>query len=114
MTANAFSCKTYSKRGAAVVELLGEVNFHCLDLLRAEFAELRQQCPARVILDCSGITLLASVGLGEFAKLLRWGKDNGCDIRIVCFSNPVIEVLEIAGLTETAPVFPSLEMALGT
>jgi anti-anti-sigma factor len=112
MARNAFSCRNFVKKGHSVVEITGDLTFETVDILRNEFANLRMQNPPKVILDCTGVTMLSSVGLGEFSKLIRWGLDGSCQFKIVCQAGHVVEVLEIAGITDMIPLFPSLDMAL--
>lgn len=95
-----------------MVEITGDLTFETVDLMRPEFANLRLLKPEKVILDCSGVTMLSSVGLGEFSKLIKWGVDNHCEFKIVCQSGHVVEVLEIAGITDMIPLYPSLDIAL--
>lgn len=112
MARNAFSCRNYSKKNHSVVEITGDLTFETVDVLRNEFSSLRMQNPAKVILDCTGVTMLSSVGLGEFSKLIRWGLDNQCQFKIVCQAGHVVEVLEIAGITDMIPLYPTIDIAL--
>ena len=112
MARTAFSCRNYAKKGHAVVELTGDLTFETIDIMRQEFINLRLQKPDKVILDCSAVTMLSSVGLGEFSKLIKWGMDFQCQFKIVCQSGHVVEVLEIAGITDMIPLFPTIDIAL--
>lgn len=113
MNKKTFFSRNFVKRGDYVVEVSGDLTYETIDVLRNEFALLRmQQTQNKVVIDCTGITMLSSVGLGEFSRLIKWGIDNSCLIKIVCHSNHVVEVLEIAGITDMVPLFPTLEMAL--
>jgi hypothetical protein len=93
-----FSCRTYAKRGHHVVEVTGDVTFETIDSLRIEFANLRMQAPGNVVLDLLGVTMLSSV-------------DNHCRLKVVCEVGHVLEVLEIAGITDMIALFPNLDMA---
>jgi anti-anti-sigma factor len=112
MAKNVFSCRNYAKKGHSVVEITGDLTFETVDVLRQEFSNLRMQRPEKVILDCTGVTMLSSVGLGEFSKLIKWGLDNKCQFKIVCQSSHVVEVLEIAGITDMIPLYPTIDIAL--
>jgi anti-anti-sigma factor len=112
MAKNAFSCRSYVKRGHSVVEITGDLTFETVDVLRQEFSTLRLQRPEKVILDCTEVTMLSSVGLGEFSKLIKWGMDNNCQFKIVCQLSHVVEVLEIAGITDMIPLLPTIDIAL--
>ena len=112
MGKNAFSCRSFQRKGHTVVEIIGDVTFEVIDPLRQELAQLRVEMPAQAVIDCTGVTLLSSVALGEFSRLIKWGLDNGCRLKVVCQNDHVVDVLEIAGITEMIPMFPSLDMAL--
>jgi anti-anti-sigma factor len=112
MAKNAFSCRSYAKRGHSVVEITGDLTFETVDVMRQEFSNLRLQRPERVILDCTEVTMLSSVGLGEFSKLIKWGMESNCQFKIVCQSSHVVEVLEIAGITDMIPLLPTIDIAL--
>jgi anti-anti-sigma factor len=108
----AFSCRSFQRKGHSVVEIIGDVTFEVIDSLRHELAQLRVELPAKAVLDCTGVTLLSSVALGEFSRLIKWGLDNRCQLKVACQNDHVVDVLEIAGITDMIPLFPSLDMAL--
>jgi anti-anti-sigma factor len=112
MVRQVFSCRTYAKRGHHVVEVTGDVTFETIESLRQEFANLRMQAPNLVVLDLMGVTMLSSVGLGELSRLIKWGLENNCSLKVVCETGHVLEVLEIAGITDMIALFPNLDMAL--
>jgi anti-anti-sigma factor len=111
MVRQVFSCRTYTKRGHHVVEVTGDVTFETIESLRLEFANLRMQAPTNVVLDLLGVTMLSSVGLGELSRLIKWGIDNHCRLKVVCEVGHVLEVLEIAGITDMIALFPNMDMA---
>lgn len=95
-----------------MVEIVGDVTFEVIDALRQVIAQLRIERPSKAVLDCGGVSLLSSMALGEFSRLLKWGAENSCQFKVVCQNDHVVDVLEIAGITEAVPLFPNLEMAL--
>ncbi len=107
-----FSCRTYLKRGHTIVEVTGDVTFETIESLKKEFTALRTLAPNIVVLDLLGVTMLSSVGLGELSRLIKWGLDNHCGLKAVCETGHVLEVLEIAGITDMMALFPNLDMAL--
>jgi anti-anti-sigma factor len=113
MAKNAFSCRIYVKKGFSVVEITGDVTFETVEVLRLEFSSLRLSRPSQILLDCSKVTLLSSVGLGEFSRLMKWGLDNNVRFGVVCQNAPVVEVLEIAGITDMVKLYPTLDLAIG-
>ncbi len=112
MARNVFSCRNYAKKGHSVVEITGDLTFETVDVMRQEFVNLRLTQPQKVILDCSAVSMLSSVGLGEFSKLIKWGLETRCEFKIVCQSGHVVEVLEIAGITDMIPLYPTIDIAL--
>jgi len=112
MGKNAFSCRSFQKKGCLVVEIIGDLTFEVIEGLRQEFAQLRVDRPSKVVFDCMGVTLVSSVALGEFSRLIKWGLENECQLKLACQNDHVVEVLEIAGITDMISLYPSLDMAL--
>ena len=112
MGKTAFSCRSFQKKGHTVVEIAGDVTFEVIEELRRKFAQLRVDRPSQVVFDCTGVTLMSSVALGEFSRLIKWGRENQCRLKVACQNDHVVDVLEIAGVTDGIPLFPSLDMAL--
>jgi len=95
-----------------VVEVTGDVTFETIESLRQEFSNLRMQAPSQAVLDLLGVTMLSSVGLGELSRLIKWGLENHCRLKVICAAGHVLEVLEIAGITDMIALYPNLDMAL--
>ena len=112
MGKNAFSCRSFQKKGHLVVEIIGDLTFEVIDGLRQEFSQLRVDRPEKVVFDCMGVSLISSVALGEFSRLIKWGLENKCQLKLACQNDHVVEVLEIAGITDMISLYPSLDMAL--
>lgn len=114
MVRQAFSCRTYVKKGHHVVEVTGDVTFETIEALRQEFASLRMQAPQKIVLDLSSVTMLSSVGLGELSRLIKWGLEGKVGLKSVCDPGHVLEVLEIAGVTDMMTLHPSVDQALNS
>ncbi len=95
-----------------VLLIPGDVTFQSIDAVRQGFSDLRLLVPRLCIIDLSKCNLLASVGLGEMAKFLKWAEENGSQVRLVCSHAQVLDVLEISGMTSILRIFSSLEAAL--
>ena len=112
MGKTAFSCRSFQKKGHWIVEIVGDVTFEVIEPLRQELARLKVVRPSKLVLDCMGVSLLSSMALGEFSRLIKWGLENGCQLKVVCQNDHVVDVLEIAGITELVPLVSNLDMAL--
>ncbi len=112
MAKSSFSCRSYPKKGHTIVEIIGDVTFEIIDQLRHEIVQIRVEMPTKVVLDCMWVTLMSSVALGEFSRLIKWALENNCEIKVACQNDHVVDVLEIAGITELVTLYPSLDMAL--
>ena len=107
-----FCCKVTVKKGHHILEVGGDLTFETIDRLRKCFRGIQEEKAQRVVLDCSAVSILSSVGLGEFSKMFKWGVEQQCVFKLVAYATHVVEVLEIAGLTDMIPLFPTVDMAL--
>lgn len=112
MTNETLKGKIYQKKGFHICELTGEITYESLNYLRDILYQLKDAAPSAAIINVTAITLLTSIGLGEIAKLILWGKSNYCNFGVVCKSNHIAEVLEISGIGDHIPLFPTLNKAL--
>ncbi|MBL8991670.1 MAG: STAS domain-containing protein [Phycisphaerae bacterium] len=81
-------------------------------VLERQVNRLTASRPGLVVLDLSGLTFLASMAVGQFVMLARSLKGWGGSVRVATPSNDVRLVLERCRLSDTLPVFPSIDAAL--
>ncbi len=99
------------KEDHVVCTMSGDISFDTVDALRKQFSEIRSLGPSTLYLNLGQLNVLGSAGLGEMARLILWCESNDCEVRLVCQSRHILEVIEIAGLTKYAPAYPDLESA---
>ncbi|GAA2067645.1 hypothetical protein GCM10009839_94200 [Catenulispora yoronensis] len=94
-----FSCTARQSDGHAVVTVTGDVDL----AVHARFQTEAEPWAAasdthHLIIDCSGVTFLDSMGLRVLVHLRRLVTDDGREFSLRAPSAPVLRVLELAGV----------------
>lgn len=92
-----FSCTAQHQDGHVLITLAGDVDLAVHARFQAE-AEPWVSAGMDVVLDCSKVTFLDSMGLRVLVHLRRMVLDNGRDFTLLAPSGPVLRVLELAGV----------------
>ena len=91
-----FACKVQHCGPSAVVVALGDVDLASCDTLAAvAAAQLKPE--GQLIVDCSRITFMDSVGLRTLLQLQREAEVAECDFVLAAISDPVARVLRLSG-----------------
>lgn len=100
---------------AAIVAVTGEVDALTVGRLREAIdAGLAQASSPRVVLDLSGVSFLASSGLAALVEGATDLGERGGWLRVVAGSQrAVVRALEVTGLDDILPNYPSVADALG-
>jgi anti-sigma B factor antagonist len=99
---------------AVVVSLAGEASTDNLQPLEFALARLLARRVPLAVIDCSALTLLSSLAMGMLVRLRRdLGRWQG-RVKFACLPPPILNTLQIAGLTELFEVHATLEEALAT
>lgn len=92
-----FSCTARQADGHVVLTVLGDVDLAAHARFQAE-AEPWAAPPNHLIVDCSGVTFLDSMGLRVLVQLRRMVTEDGRDFVLRAPSPAVLRVLELAGV----------------
>lgn len=98
-----FSCTAQQADTHLKVTVTGDVDLAIYPLFQAE-AETWAGKQADVVLDCSGVTFLDSMGLRVLVQLRNDLAANGHDFALAGPSEPVRRVLELAGVQSLFPM----------
>lgn len=91
-----FSCRARTAADAVVIDVIGGVDLATTDLLMKTAAEhLSSGIP--LVVDCSRITFLNSVGLKGLLEIRRQAVNTGSDLVLAAPSHCVSRVLELSG-----------------
>jgi anti-sigma B factor antagonist len=96
---------------AVVLRAMGEIDMSTAPVLAEEFELALAARPALVVIDLSGITFFGSAGIAALLDAREQCADAGGSLRLVATSRPVLRSLEIAGVLELLPVYPTLAEA---
>lgn len=91
-----FSCRARTSADAVVIDVIGDVDLATTNLLVKTAAEhLSSGIP--LVVDCSRITFLNSVGLKGLLEIRRQALNTGSDLVLAGPSHCVSRVLELSG-----------------
>jgi anti-sigma B factor antagonist len=97
--------RTVRREGVAVVELGGELELHNASLLREELAALCAVEKPSVIVDLSMLTFMDSTGIGVLVQGFKAARARSGTLALVCPSQRLMRLFEIAGLTSALLFF---------
>ena len=103
----------WPSRGVGLVEVAGEVDMHTAQELGEVLAAAVASRPRRLIADLSAVGFIDSIGLSALVRSARSLQADGGSFEIVCAVKSLLEVFEIAGLTDVLTFHETREEALG-
>lgn len=92
-----FSCTADQIAGRVVLTVAGDVDLAAHTHFEAEI-EQAWDGSSDLVIDCSRITFLDSMGLRVLVQSRQHAIDNGRDFALAIPSEPVLRVLELAGV----------------
>lgn len=98
-----FSCTAQQVAGRVLLTVAGDVDLAA----HARFeAEVEKSWPGTsdLVIDCSGVTFLDSMGLRVLVHTRQRAAEYGHDFTLAAPSEPVLRVLELAGVADLFPV----------
>jgi len=94
-----------------VTALHGDVDLATAPAMRAALDDALADAPPVLVLDLSGVQFMASVGLTALVVLARDIPD-GTELRIVASGRATLRPIQLTGLEQTLPLYPTIEAAL--
>jgi anti-sigma B factor antagonist len=98
--------------GAVVVGLTGELDMMTVEPARTALREAIEVGAPVVVLDLTGLQFFASAGLNLLLQLHDGARERQLDVRVAGDHRIVTRPMELTGLTELFPVYPSVAVAL--
>jgi stage II sporulation protein AA (anti-sigma F factor antagonist) len=92
-----YTCTARSTDEEVLVHVTGDVDFAVSDLLWKDVEPWLVPTKS-VVVDCSGITFLDSMGLRTLLRIEAVTRENGVGLTLADPSRPVRRVLELAGV----------------
>jgi anti-sigma B factor antagonist len=85
----------------------GFINAHTVRLFEGEIQKAVKQNRFKIVVNCSGLSYIASAGLGAIMGAIEEVRSNGGDIRLSELNETVLNIFEILGFNHLYRVFPS-------
>ena len=101
---------TVDKRDVEDVTLLypkGFINAHTVRLFEGELQKSLEQKRFKIVVNCSGLSYIASAGLGASMGAIEEIRTNGGDLRLANLNETVLNIFEILGFNHLYRIFPS-------
>jgi anti-anti-sigma factor len=112
MAASAFSAVELHGVSYVVKVLCDKLGSRESEILQQEMASLLKQHGYRVALDCSGVTLIASMGLGMFIQLNKDCRTHAGKFVIFGLNTELMKLLAMTKLEKVLSVAPDRAAAL--
>jgi anti-sigma B factor antagonist len=93
--------------GVVLLYPKGFVNAHTVKLFEAEIQRALDQKKYRLVVNCAGLTYIASAGLGALMGVIEEVRHHGGDIRMTDLNETVRNIFEILGFQHLYRIFPS-------
>ena len=101
---------TVDKRDVDDVTLLypkGFINAHTVRLFDGELRGALQQGRFKIVVNCSGLSYIASAGLGALMGAIEEIRGSGGDLRLASLNDTVRNIFEILGFNHLYRIYPS-------
>lgn len=85
----------------------GFINAHTVRLFEGELQRAVQLRRFNIVVDCSGLTYIASAGLGAMMGAIEEIRGNGGDLRLAGLNDTVRNIFEILGFHHLYRIFPT-------
>ncbi len=93
--------------GVVLLYPKGFVNAHTVRLFETEIQKALDQERYRIVVNCAGLTYIASAGLGALMGVIEEVRHHGGDIRMTDLNETVRNIFEILGFNHLYRIFPS-------
>lgn len=101
---------TVDTRDVEEIRLLyprGFLNAHTVRVFEGELQRTLQARRFKIVVDCSGLSYIASAGLGAIMGSIEEIRGNGGDLRLASLNETVRNIFEILGFNHLYRIFPS-------
>jgi anti-sigma B factor antagonist len=85
----------------------GYINAHTVRLFEGEIQKALEQRQFKIVVNCAGLSYIASAGLGAIMGAIEEIRGNGGDLRLSELNETVLNIFEILGFNHLYRIFPS-------
>ncbi|HEU4425561.1 MAG TPA: STAS domain-containing protein [Pilimelia sp.] len=104
--------QTVQRGGVAIIAVAGELDMATAPRLQACITELVDSGQKRLVFDLSELSFCDSTGLSIFVRAKNNCDDVGGVVRLAAPQRSVRRILEVSGLIEVLPTFPTVDEAV--
>lgn len=101
------------KDGAAVLKLVGDLNYGTHTILKKAAEELFTEECSVIVLDLADVPHVDSMGIGTLVHLWREVNELNKELRIAAPNPDTARLIHLVNLDNRIPVFDSVEDSLG-
>ena len=85
----------------------GYINAHTVRVFEGELQKSMEQRRFKIVMNCAGLSYIASAGLGAIMGAIEEIRSNGGDLRLTNLNETVLNIFEILGFNHLYRIFPS-------
>jgi len=105
---------TDPRAGIAVVRVAGRLEARAAQELRRRCSDLREEGRLKIVINLSGVSFVASSGIGTLLALTEESKESGGSVQLAALSQAVAAVVDLLNLTEFLAIFDTESKAMET
>lgn len=98
----------------AVVTAAGEIDLTIAEYLRNALLSALNAGATGLVVDLAGATFLDSAGVTAIVRAARRASASEAALRLVVTAPPVLRVIDLVGLNQLVPVYPSVAEAIAS
>lgn len=107
-----FAVRQYRDGDAAVVEISGCVDMITAPQLASQLDMAVSARPSILVADLTGVTLLSSAAIETLVEVQRLSAAIGTSVRVVGREHHTVRPIQVLGLDQTLPLYPTVSVAL--
>jgi anti-sigma B factor antagonist len=100
--------------GVSLLYPKGFINAHTVRLFESELQKALREGRFCLVVNCSGLSYIASAGLGAMMGVIEEIRRNGGDLRLASLNETVLNIFEILGFDHLYRLFPSEAEAIAS
>lgn len=101
------------KNGVTILRLNGNLDADTVAQFKRQAYKLVEEGCFQMVMDCSTLSFIDSMGLGAMISLLRRARTHSGDVKVSGLNKDVYSVFEITRLHRLFDIFPDWQSAVG-
>jgi anti-sigma B factor antagonist len=114
MTMTDLTIQVRSHDQVSVVEPIGYLNAYTAKNFEEVLQALIDKNQLKIVINCHGLSYIASAGLGVIMGCIDTIRDNNGDIRMCSVNETVFNIFDVLGFTHLYSIFESEEKAINS